>query len=198
MMLAETTIADSYFFGLEGFIIIATIVALSLFITKFSKKVSSEYLIGKIKQLDQATYQHISNIPFKQLDQKIDHLVLSTSGIFIIEHKNFDGKIFGDQFDSNWIVQTKKNQQTIANPIASLTAKISPIAKELNIQEKHIHPIIAFPNSTELKVEQKLINKSVVNYDQINEAIQFYQTPKISKEKIMELTTLLEAMKLKK
>lgn len=58
--------------------------------------------------------------------------------------------------------------------------------------------MIAFSNSTELEVEQKLINKSVANYDQINETIQFYQTPKISKEKITELIALLETMKLNK
>lgn len=198
MMLAETTITGSYLFGLEGFIVIAIIVALSLAVTKFSKKVSSKYLIEKIEQLDQTTYRHIANVPFKQLDQKIDHLVLSTYGIFIIERENFNGKISGDQFDSNWILQTKKEHQTIANPIANLTAKIGPIAKELNIQEKYLYPIVAFSNSTDLEVEQKLINKSVANYDQINEAIQFYKTPKISKEKIAELIALLETMKRKK
>lgn len=150
MMLAKTTMTDSYFFGLEGFIVIAVIVALSLAITKFSRKVSSKYLIEKIAQLDQTTYQHIANVPFKQLNQTIDHLVLSTYGIFIIERKNFNGKISGDQVDSNWIIQTKKDQQTVAN------------------------------------------------YNQINEAIQFYQTPKISKEKITELIALLETMKLNK
>ncbi|HHU18873.1 MAG TPA: NERD domain-containing protein [Bacilli bacterium] len=149
-MLAKTTMTDSYFFGLEGFIVIAVIVALSLAITKFSRKVSSKYLIEKIAQLDQTTYQHIANVPFKQLNQTIDHLVLSTYGIFIIERKNFNGKISGDQVDSNWIIQTKKDQQTVAN------------------------------------------------YNQINEAIQFYQTPKISKEKITELIALLETMKLNK
>ncbi|GAA4058835.1 nuclease-related domain-containing protein [Amphibacillus indicireducens] len=197
-MLAKTTMTDSYFFGLEGFIVIAVIVALSLAITKFSRKVSSKYLIEKIAQLDQTTYQHIANVPFKQLNQTIDHLVLSTYGIFIIERKKFNGKISGDQVDSNWIIQTKKDQQTIPNPLANLTAKISSIAQELNMQEKYFYPIIAFSNSTELEVEQKLINKSVANYDQINETIQFYQTPKISKEKISELITLLETMKLDK
>lgn len=124
--------------------------------------------------------------------------MLSTYGVFIIERQNFNGKVSGDQFDSNWILQTKKEQQTIANPIANLTAKISPIAKELNIEEKYLYPIVAFSNSTDLEVEQKLINKSIANYDQISEAIWFYKTPKISKEKIAELIALLEAMKRKK
>ena len=157
-----------------------------------------KYLIEKIEQLDQKTYQHIANVPFQNLDQKIDHIILSTYGIFIIERKNYNGQIFGDLDDKQWTFQVKKNKQLIDNPITALKVKFAHIAEELNIQEKNIYPIIAFSNSAKLKVDQKLINQYVANYDDINEAIRFYQTPKLSKEKIAELFKLLETMKTNK
>ena len=197
-MLADVNIFDSYFFGLEGFIVIAVIVILSSVIVQFRKKVSGKYLIEKIEQLDQNTYQHIANVPFQQLEQKIDHIILSTYGIFIIERKNYNGHIFGDLDDKQWTFQVKKNKQLIDNPITALKVKLAHIAEELDLQEKNIYPIIAFSNSAKLKVDQKLINQYVANYDDINEAIRFYQTPKLSKEKIAELFKLLETMKTNK
>lgn len=197
-MLADVNIFDSYFFGLEGFIVIAVIVILSSVIVQFRKKVSGKYLIEKIEQLDQNTYQHIANVPFQQLEQKIDHIILSTYGIFIIERKNYNGHIFGDLDDKQWTFQVKKNKQLIDNPITALKVKFAHIAEELDLQEKNIYPIIAFSNSAKLKVDQKLINQYVANYDDINEAIRFYQTPKLSKEKIAELFKLLETMKTNK
>lgn len=192
-MLAEINIFDSYFFGLEGFIIIAVIVVLSSVIAHFRKKVSGKYLIEKIEQLDQKTYQHIANVPFQNLEQKIDHIILSTYGIFIIERKNYNGQIFGDLDDQQWVFQAKKNKKPIDNPITTLEKKIAKIAEELDLKEKNIYPIIAFSNSAKLRVNQKLINQFVVNYDQISDAIQFHKTPKLSNEKIAQLYELLKA-----
>lgn len=192
-MLAEINIFDSYFFRLEGFIIIAVIVVLSSVIAHFRKKVSGKYLIEKIEQLDQKTYQHIANVPFQNLEQKIDHIILSTYGIFIIERKNYNGQIFGDLDDQQWTFQAKKNKKPIDNPIKTLEEKIVKIAEELNLKEKNIYPIIAFSNSAKLRVNQKLINQYVVNYDEIADAIQFHQTPKLSNEKIAQLYELLKA-----
>lgn len=65
-----------------------------------------DYLLSK---LDKDYYLYANNIllPLKNGGTtQIDHLVLSCYGIFVIETKNYQGFIFGDEVQDYW---TQKN-----------------------------------------------------------------------------------------
>lgn len=49
-------------------------------------------------------YHLLNNItvPFKEGTTQIDHILVSTKGIFVIETKNYSGWIFGDENSRQW------------------------------------------------------------------------------------------------
>lgn len=192
MIGSKGIILGTKLFGLEVFLIIALIVGLSGLFSILRKKVSRSYLEGQLNQLDKNVYHQISNVSFEDLDQKVDHLVLSIYGIFVIKRENYNGLIHGSENDDDWTVQTKKQITTLKNPIKTMETTTQAIAKELKVKEKSVYPIIAFSNSAQLEIDNKLIKgHRVSNYDEINQTIKSYTTPQLSKDKITELTTLL-------
>ncbi|WP_051353062.1 nuclease-related domain-containing protein [Thalassobacillus devorans] len=86
---------------------------------KKKKNVSAERIgeIGEYKiniQLDQFSpnYKHLHDVMLENTKSrsgysKIDHLLLTPYGIFVIETKNYAGKIYGSKDDKQWSVNKK-------------------------------------------------------------------------------------------
>lgn len=186
-------ITDSYIFGLEGIIFIIGVVVVSFYFTNLRLKVKGTLLIDQMKKLDKNTYQFVSNVSFPELDLKIDHIIFSVYGIFIINRENLGGSVTGTEKDETWTVQNKGKKKEIDNPLANLTASVGDIAKELDLKERDIHPIICFPETADLNLNKGLLKKAkVCQFEQINETIKTYRTPRLSKTKVAELVEQVE------
>jgi len=195
-MLANFNLSDLYIFSPVGLVTIFIIAILSTTLINYRKNQKGAELIERLKQLDNNTYRLISNVNFKSSDLKIDHIVLSTYGIFIIQRYHFTGVLSGTRSDQNWTLNHKNKRRNINNPLKLLETKIPEFSKELNIKPKYIIPIIAYSNATKLEVEPKLLNDfTVVNDNQIIESIHFHKTPKIGKIIIAEMVEKLHALK---
>lgn len=195
-MLANFNLSDLYIFSPVGLVTIFIIAILSTTLINYRKNQKGAELIERLKQLDNNTYRLISNVNFKSSDLKIDHIVLSTYGVFIIQRYHFTGVLSGTRSDQTWTLNHKNKQRNINNPLKLLETKISEFSKELNIKPKYIIPIIAYSNATKLEVEPKLLNDfTLVNDNQIIESIHFHKTPKIAKTIIAEMVEKLHALK---
>lgn len=195
-MLANFNLSDLYIFSPVGLVTIFIIAILSTTLINYRKNQKGAELIERLKQLDNNTYRLISNVNFKSSDLKIDHIVLSTYAIFIIQRYHFTGVLSGTRSDQTWTLNHKNKRRNINNPLKLLEPRIPEFSKELNIKPKYIIPIIAYSNATKLEVEPKLLNDfTVVNDNQIIESIHFHKTPKIGKIIIAEMVEKLHALK---
>src|ERR1044071_6399221 len=56
-------------------------------------------------------------IPFQDGTTQIDHILISTKGIFVIETKNYSGWIFGDDKSKQWMQVIYRVKNRFQNPI---------------------------------------------------------------------------------
>lgn len=71
------------------------------------KKLSKEYLVINdviVKTKDNSTHQ-------------IDHIVISKYGIFVIETKQYNGYIRGNDYDKRWMIKSGKRKFCVNNPL---------------------------------------------------------------------------------
>ena len=86
-------------------------------------------------------------------EAQIDHIILSTYGIFVIETKNYSGWIFGSPNARNWtqVVYQKKNQ--FQNPIKQNWGHIYALSAYLKLPRYKFHNIVCFVGDAEFKTE---------------------------------------------
>lgn len=79
-----------------------------------------EYKVSlKLKRLTKKKYIVLNNILLKigETTTQIDHVVISKSGIFIIETKNYKGWIHGHENSNYWTQTIYKHKTKFRNPI---------------------------------------------------------------------------------
>lgn len=86
---------------------------------------------------------------------EIDHLVLSPFGIFVIEVKNYQGWIFGNQHQEKWLVHRYRRKYQFQNPIRQNHKHTEAVASLLDIDNKaepaQIYSVIAFSQRAQFK-----------------------------------------------
>lgn len=85
--------------------------------------------------------------------RQIDHIVITNSGVFVIETKNFGGKIYGKESSNEWIQYIGKKGFNFKNPIHQNYGHVQAIEKILNDDSININSIIAFTRRAILKVK---------------------------------------------
>mgnify|MGYP001256601964 CR=1 FL=1 len=119
---------------------------------------------------------------------QIDHLVVSIYGIFVIETKNYKGRITGSDNSDYWTKNMFGNKYTFYNPIRQNKSHVLALSKQLGFSLNKFIPIIVFSNGAELKVNT---THNVIYTTQINRVIKEY-SERFTKElgNIYSVTTL--------
>ena len=111
----------------------------------------------KLKDLDTEKYRKLHDIKLKNTSNntsstQIDHIVVSTYGIFCIETKGYKGKIYGQENSRQWSQVLYKQKNYFMNPIFQNYAHIKAI--ESIIKEAYpdmiYYSIIAFSGEADL------------------------------------------------
>ena len=97
---------------------------------------------------------------------QIDHVVLSTYGIFVIEMKNYQGKVVGSEFKDNWTQYIGSKENTFYNPVKQNYGHIRCLSDVLDLDMDKFIPVVVFSNETDIKTEvEYVINlKDTVRY----------------------------------
>lgn len=84
---------------------------------------------------------------------EIDLLMITETGIYVIESKNYSGWIFGDEGHKNWTQSLKNRRKNkFYNPIWQNKGHISALSAVLNLSNNDIYKsIIVFSEKCELK-----------------------------------------------
>lgn len=141
-------------------------------------------------------------IPNGNKSAQIDHILVATYGLFVIETKNYTGHIYGNEEDQKWtqVLAYGNVKNKLYNPIKQNKTHVIALKKELCIDDIYVDSIVVFTKANlsnvigknvfgikaakeyiVSKVENKKISSERVKeiYDKINE----YKTnPKISKK----------------
>lgn len=124
---------------------------------------------------------------------QIDHIVLSPYGIFVIETKNYTGRIYGGDNSEMWTQIIWKNRYELRNPIKQNYAHVKALQSLLNLPLNNFIPIIAFSNKTEICVFSNFI---VVHYNEIKSIILQQRPIILSTEQVQQYVTVLQQAKI--
>jgi hypothetical protein len=108
-----------------------------------------------LSRLDSSKYKVINNIMLQigGKTSQIDHVVISNFGIFVIETKNYKGRIIGNEYDDYWTQVIFKSKEKLRNPIKQSFGHIQALKEHLKeFPDIKYISIVAFTTKADLKL----------------------------------------------
>ncbi len=101
---------------------------------------------GMWAKLDGGDYRRFHDILFPTFNgtTQIDHMLISRYGIFVIETKNINGWIFGNERAKQWTQSLYGKKYKFQNPIHQNYRHTKAIAQFLDIDHDQVHSVIFF------------------------------------------------------
>lgn len=149
-----------------------------------------------LKTLNKNEYIILRNILIEKENKEtsqIDLLILSIYGTFIIESKNYDGIIKGNDTDHQWTQILGQNKYYFMNPLHQVYSQSFAIANTLDIKREDIIPIVVFSANSELKVNT---SKNVIYLLETRKVIRSYKEKQYSTEQIIQFRKIIENQKI--
>ena len=108
---------------------------------------------GMWLRLDENIYRRIDDIilPGSNGTTQIDHVLVSTFGLFVIETKNMQGWIFGGERDSTWCQGIYGHKTRFQNPLRQNFRHVECLADFLKLDRGLFHSIVFFVGECEFK-----------------------------------------------
>lgn len=146
----------------------------------------------QLKRLSKTEYLVFHDLYLKSDDRftQIDHLVLSVYGIFVIETKNYDGWIHGNQNSEYWSQTFFKKKIRFRNPIKQNWAHVFFLKQLLtNVKPIVYYPIVVFAGNGKLKnVYSEL---PVIYTKQLLRTIKKEKTPILNMEDVRAIASAI-------
>ncbi len=80
---------------------------------------------------------------------QIDHIVINQNGVFVIETKNYSGKIYGSDGQKHWLQVKGARKTKIYSPANQNSAHISRLSRVLEIDDYLVSLVVFVQNNTE-------------------------------------------------
>lgn len=117
-------------------------------------------------------------VPFQDGTTQIDHILVSTKGIFVIETKNYSGWIFGNEKSAQWMQVIYRVKSKFQNPIRQNYKHVRATQNLLDfLPKEQIHSIVVFTGSAVFKTP---VPKGVMYLDQLVNYLNSFQDDVIS------------------
>ena len=103
--------------------------------------------------LDSKVYTTINHLIIKDESgsTEIDHIIVSKFGIFVIETKDYSGRIYGDEKSKYWTQNIYGNKTRFQNPLLQNYRHTMILFKYLAIEHEKIKPVVVFWGNCEFK-----------------------------------------------
>lgn len=124
---------------------------------------------------------------------QVDHVLLSTYGVFVIETKNYTGWIFGGETQRNWTQTIYKKRSRFYNPVMQNNTHLIALQHYLNI-DVPVHSIIVFSDAVTFKFKEPFHTAHVIQTKHIKRTIEQYKTQEISAEQLSRISQLLNGL----
>lgn len=112
--------------------------------------------VAKKITLDGNVYRDLNNVTITTSNgtTQIDHIIVSRYGIFVIETKNMEGWIFGDEKQPQWTQSLYGKKYRFQNPLHQNYRHTKALEEFLGLPASHFHSVVCFVGETcKLKTE---------------------------------------------
>ncbi len=133
----------------------ALVLLIGLTKTSWFKGYAGEFIVKLICKfgLNKNQYHAFHDIMLATPDgtTQIDHILVSTYGLFVIETKNMKGGILGDSSQANWTQQIYKQKYSFQNPLRQNYKHTKALESLLGIPSEVIYSVIVFVGESTFK-----------------------------------------------
>jgi hypothetical protein len=138
-------------------------------------RIGEEEVSNVLNTLPKSDYVVINNLLYlyNNSTHQIDHVVVSNYGIFIIETKNYSGRIYGSDNYNTWVQYLGKNKYKMLNPVLQNYGHLKALESIIPEYKDYFVSIVCFTNKSKLSVKSKNI---VINLSELLSTIQNYET----------------------
>ncbi len=146
---------------------------------------------GAEVRLDPGIYHqaHHVEIPTPEGRARIDHVLLSRFGIFVVKTEIAPGWILGDPEAAQWTRRLYRNSSRFENPLPHLERATRALAAALAIPAEDVHPVVTFVGDTVFKAEMPSnVTRGVGFVDYVRS----FQTPVFSEDEVAALAQRLQ------
>jgi len=146
------------------FLLITIIILILIIVFRFDRNIfdppnkgtiGESRVANRLNRIQGEEYRTINDvlITIDGKSSQIDHIVVSTYGIFVIETKNYSGWIHGNENSQYWLQTIYRKKIRFYNPIKQNYGHINALKKVLSSCQYVIpyYSIIVFTGSAELK-----------------------------------------------
>ena len=113
--------------------------------------------IGALRKLDPLVYSVHQDVYVPRPDGKgttqIDHVIVSSFAVFVIETKNMKGWIFGDEKSKQWTQTLYRKKYRFQNPLHQNQLHVNALANALQIPKEKLESIVFFVGDVTLKTQ---------------------------------------------
>ncbi|MCX4249316.1 MAG: NERD domain-containing protein [Bacilli bacterium] len=140
---------------LETSILIVLCIILKIYYPKFRGFMGEFWVKLELGKLPKDKYIVLNDIMIKDErgTHQIDHLIVSSFGIFVIEMKNYYGLIKGKEYDNKWCQYLGKTKNYFLNPIHQNYGHIKSLSNLLKLDDKYFISIVCFSNQAKIDVK---------------------------------------------
>ncbi len=131
----------------------------------------SHYLLNDVTLLNQSS----------EMSHQIDHILIHPNGLFVIETKNYFGKIIFDEATGEWSKIVRGKTSRISNPLRQNKAHSINLRKAMKSKYKPI-PVVVFAQNN----APYLPDENVINLQDLLLFIDSYPYPKRYSQKEMD------------
>ncbi len=111
-------------------------------------------------------------LPTESGTTQIDHIILSRFGIFVIETKNYSGKLYGKEFSEHWTQINGRSKVSIYNPLRQNYHHTKVLKDLLELPSSCFIPVVVFSVESTVKVDS---SKPLVYTVNLNRLIRSYE-----------------------
>lgn len=141
-----------------------------------NKGLYGEFLIFEELEKAQGYNKILSNLYLPRKDgstTEIDLIVINQYGIYVVESKNYSGKIYGKEQYKFWNQYTNRSKNKFYNPVWQNNLHVNALKNVLNPDElEAVHSLIVFSNRSNIdKVEVNKPNIRIIQRKNLLETL---------------------------
>ncbi len=155
-----------------------------------------EFLVYDALRREKGRWLFNLYLPKGEEKTEIDALLLSERGIFLLESKNFSGRVYGSVGNPEWFhtFETSRGikKQRFFNPIMQNSAHKKALGRLIG-REEVIFPMVVFGKNTDLRVQApKEYSKELMTLKRLPSAVHSFEKGALEQEEIERLYGVLE------
>lgn len=148
-------------FSPQVLIMIILCILMDVYYKKFIGMAGEFWVKKELKKLPDE-YLVINDIMIKTKDgitHQIDHVVISKYGIFVIETKQYNGYIKGNDYDKRWLIKNGKKKIYVNNPLHQNYGHVKSLEEILNLPEEKFISLVCIPSRVTLSVKSNNVTR---------------------------------------